>query len=144
MLAVVPDPRLRNPAQAVERGRRAVQLAPEDGPFWNTLGVAYYRAGDWAAAIERLEKAEALSPDKNLAINGCFLAMAHWRRGETEQARRWYDKAVAWMEKNPPRNEELYRNEELHRFHAEAAELLGLASPEIETKPVSHPTHPPS
>ena len=49
-----------------------------------------------------------------------FLAMAHWRLGEKDKAREWYDRAVRWMDKNPS------KNEELRRFRAEAAELLGL------------------
>lgn len=117
-LAVVPDSRLRDPTRAVEHGNRAVQLAPERGSYWNTLGVAYYRAGDWAAAIDALEKAEALEPERNLAVNGCFLAMAHWQKGERDQARRWYDKAVARIEETNPACEELLR------FRAEAAALI--------------------
>ena len=46
--------------------------------------------------------------------------MAHWQVGNKEEARRWYDKAVEWMEKNKP------DDEELRRFRAEAAELLGI------------------
>ena len=44
--------------------------------------------------------------------------MAHWQLGHKEEARKWYDQAVGWMETNNPRNEELLR------FRAEAAELL--------------------
>ena len=44
--------------------------------------------------------------------------MANWQLGKKEEARKWYDKAVEWMEKNQP------KNEELRRFRAEAAELL--------------------
>ena len=49
-----------------------------------------------------------------------FLAMAHWQLGEKDKAREWYDRAVQWMDKNQP------KNEELRRFRAEAAELLEL------------------
>ena len=40
-------------------------------------------------------------------------------RGEG-QGPQWYDRAVAWMDKNQP------KNEELRRFRAEVAELLGV------------------
>ena len=46
--------------------------------------------------------------------------MAHWKLGDKTQARSWYDKAVPWMEKNQPKNEELIR------FRDEAAALLGV------------------
>jgi hypothetical protein len=49
--------------------------------------------------------------------------MAHWRLGDREQARTCYDQAVAWMDKHMPQNEELIR------FRAEAAELLGAEDP---------------
>ena len=35
--------------------------------------------------------------------------MAHWRVGEKKQSREDYDKAVAWMEKHKPGDEELKR-----------------------------------
>src|SRR5262249_31639958 len=47
-----------------------------------------------------------------------FLAMANWQLGETEEARKWYDKALEWMEKNDP------KNDELRRFRAEMEELM--------------------
>jgi hypothetical protein len=53
-----------------------------------------------------------------------FFAMTYWRLGDKVEARQWFDKAVEWMEKNQP------RNEELQRFHAEAAELLGIVEAE--------------
>jgi len=43
-----------------------------------------------------------------------FLAMAHWQMGNKEEARKRYDQAVQWMDKNQP------TNEELRRFRAEA------------------------
>jgi tetratricopeptide (TPR) repeat protein len=46
--------------------------------------------------------------------------MAHWQQGEKEQARKWYAAALVWAEKWNP------RSDELRRFRAEAASLLGL------------------
>ena len=46
------------------------------------------------------------------------LAMAHWQLDQKGEARVWYDKAVEWMEKNQP------KNEELRRFLTEAEELM--------------------
>jgi hypothetical protein len=46
--------------------------------------------------------------------------MAHWQLGDKDQARSWYDKGIAWMDKLLPDNEELIR------FRAEAKELLGI------------------
>jgi hypothetical protein len=52
-----------------------------------------------------------------------FLAMAHWRLGHQADGRLWYARAAEWMDKNQPNNEELLR------FRAEAAELLGRKEP---------------
>ena len=49
-----------------------------------------------------------------------FLAMAHRQLGREEDARKWYDRAVRWMEKNAP------TDDELRRFRAEAEEVLEL------------------
>jgi serine/threonine protein kinase/predicted Zn-dependent protease len=119
-LAIGADPKLRDPKRAVELAEKAVQLAPQAGTYWNTLGVAQYRAGNWKAAIEALNKSEEQFNSNELSFNAFFLAMAHWRLGAKEEARTWYDRAVAWMEKNKP------QDEELRRFRAEAEGLLGI------------------
>ncbi|HUQ69688.1 MAG TPA: tetratricopeptide repeat protein, partial [Planctomycetaceae bacterium] len=80
-------------------------------------GVAHYRAGDWKAAIATLEKAIELRKGGD-CFDWLSLAMAHWQLGNKDEARQWNDRAVAWMEKNNP------QDEELKRFSAEAAELL--------------------
>jgi len=118
-LAISPDTQLRDPKYARELAKNAVALTPEDGSFWNTLGIADYRAGDWKHAIEALKKSDELYKGDRASFNAFFLAMAHWRLDEKEEARRCYDRAVAWMEKNTP------EDKRLKRFRAEAMELLG-------------------
>ena len=96
---------------------KATELAPKEGSYWNMLGVAHYRAGDWKAAVDGPGQVDG-TPQGRRRIDWFFLAMAHWRLGEKEEAHKWYDKAVEWMDKNHP------KNEELRRFRAEAEELL--------------------
>src|SRR5207247_1141032 len=98
--------------------KQAVEREPKEGTYWNTLGAAHYRAGDWQAAIAALDKSMELRQGGD-SFDWFFLAMAHWRLGGKEKARKWYDQAVAWMDKNKP------HHGELRRFRAEAAELLG-------------------
>jgi tetratricopeptide (TPR) repeat protein len=117
LLANSPETRLRDPKRAVELAQKAVGLAPGQRNNWNTLGAALYRAGDWSAAIEALAKSLALGRGGD-ANDWFFLAMAHRQLGDKPQARSWYDKAVGWMEKNRPKDEELVR------FRAEAEALL--------------------
>jgi hypothetical protein len=87
-----------------------------------------YQNGDWKGAKADLEKAIELRPRSksdfwdfwNQAGDAFFLAMAHWKLDEKDEARRWYDKAVEWMKKH------LGNTRYLERYRAEAAELLGL------------------
>jgi tetratricopeptide (TPR) repeat protein len=119
LLANCPDATSRDPVQAVELARKAVQLAPKQAAHWNTLGAALYRAGDWKASIEALTKSMELSNGGD-GTDWFFMAMTHWKLGQKTEARSWYDKAVPWMEKHQPKNEELIR------FRDEAAALLGV------------------
>ncbi len=123
LLATCSDPQLRDADQAVTRALQAVELAPEMGRLWNTLGAAHYRAGNCKAAVAALEKALALDasgPESARGESFCtfFLAMSHFGLGHPEEARRWYQRALAWMDKKQP------HDEQLHRFRAEAAGLL--------------------
>ena len=108
---------MRDPFRAVFVAKQAVKLDPQNGRYLRTQGVASYRASDWKAAIAALEKSMALRKGGD-SIDGFFLAMAHWRLGEQDKARAWYDRAVQWMDVNQAKNEELLR------FRAEAAKLL--------------------
>jgi tetratricopeptide (TPR) repeat protein len=125
-LATCPEARVRNPKQAVAYARQAVSLVPGMGAYWNTLGVAQYRAGDWKAAVEGLEKSCALSGGGD-AGDWLFLALAHRKLGHDDEARKAYDRAVEWLEKNKALLEkDPERANELGRFRGEAEEVLGL------------------
>ena len=128
-LATCPDPKFREPRRAVELSRKAVELASKQGNYWNTLGVAHYRAGDdWKAAVAALEKSRELRKGGDI-YDWFFLAMARWKLGDKEEARKWYDRAVNWMDKNKP------NDEELRRFRDEAAALLKIVDdPSAESK----------
>jgi superkiller protein 3 len=119
LLATCPDARFRDQKQAVELAKKAVELAPKAGIFWSTLGVANYGAGAWKDAVATLEKSMELREGGN-SVDCFVLAMAHAKLNDKEAARQWYDKAVAWMDKNQP------KDEALRRLRAEAAELLGI------------------
>jgi tetratricopeptide (TPR) repeat protein len=56
LLATCPDARFCDPQKAIPLAQRTVALSPEDGPSWDTLGVAHYRSGDFKAALKALEK----------------------------------------------------------------------------------------
>ncbi len=121
----------RAPGRAVELAKEAVELSPNEGDCWNTLGVAHYRARDWKSAVEALEKSVSLRNGGD-SLDWFFLAMAHWQMGNKNEAHKWFDRAVQWMEKHKS------NDEELHRFRTEAAELMkqesGVRKQETEKK----------
>jgi tetratricopeptide (TPR) repeat protein len=94
---------------------------PRNGSFHNTLGAAYYGAGDWNAAIKSLEKSMKLQGPTSW--DWFFLAMAQYRLGRKEEALASYQRAMQWLEKNS-QSLSPNENQELSRFQAEAAELL--------------------
>jgi tetratricopeptide (TPR) repeat protein len=114
MLVTAPEPGSHNPREAVRLATRATELDPPAANVWNTLGVARYRAGNYRDAIQALDKAEELGRGREFGFNATFLAMARWQLGEREEARRLYDRAVEWMTKNKP------DDDELRQFLAEA------------------------
>ena len=116
-LATSPESRLRDPQQAVKLAKRAVEIHPNDGENWNTLGIAHYRDGNWNAALDALQKSMDLR-NGGSSVDWFIVAMAHCQKGSDDVSRTWFDKAVRWMETNRP------GNKELGRFRAEAAGLL--------------------
>jgi tetratricopeptide (TPR) repeat protein len=122
-LATTAEPRLWKPAEAVRLAQKAVDARPYSGAFWNTLGVAHYRNNDDKAAIAALHEAMRLRSGGD-SFDWFFLAMAHFRQGNHDEARRWFDAAVAWMAKRAP------QDGELGRFRAEAQAALAQAKQE--------------
>jgi Flp pilus assembly protein TadD len=129
-LATSADVKARDPHTAVELAQEALKLAPNSADFWNTLGVAQYRDGNFKEAISSLQKYRDLRTSDAEYGNPFFLAMAHWQLGHKEDARRWYDKGAQWMDRQPA------PSAALQGFRNEVAELLGLNEKE-ESKPSS-------
>ena len=94
-----------------------MQEEPESAHFWNSLGIGQYRAGALDDAIESLNRSIELGGDDEIS-NYFFLAMAHWRRGEEDEAHQWYQRGVA-KEKDALRDLDL----ELANFRREAESL---------------------
>jgi tetratricopeptide (TPR) repeat protein len=119
LLATCPEAKFRDPGRAVALAKKAIEVNPKEGTFWNTLGAAHYRAGAWKAALAALGQSMALRKGGD-SFDWFFLAMAHWQLGEKEKARTWFERAVQWMDKHQP------MDEELRRFRGEATELLAV------------------
>jgi tetratricopeptide (TPR) repeat protein len=118
-LADCPATQFRDPARAAKLAQHALQFAPQSGHYWLVLGVAQYRTGQAKVSLESLQKSMAFLAGGD-SRHWFILAMAHGQLGNKAEARKWYDQAIKWMEKNQP------KDGQLRRYRAEAAELLGV------------------
>ncbi|HJZ92246.1 MAG TPA: protein kinase [Gemmataceae bacterium] len=121
-----PDVEHRDFDRAIELASWLTAKWPNSFDGWHALGVARLRAGDLSGAITALEKANHLSGGGG-PYEWFFQAMAHWHLNDPLKARHWYDRAARWMTDNPKwLVDNPVKKEELQRFQAEAATLLGV------------------
>ncbi|HZZ81482.1 MAG TPA: protein kinase [Gemmataceae bacterium] len=94
-LVTCPDRSLRDPRRALELAKESARLRPD---YRFCVGVAHYQLGQWKEAVEVLtkdwtEESKESSPGRRLN-GGCYLAMAHWRLGHRDEARKWYERTL--------------------------------------------------
>jgi eukaryotic-like serine/threonine-protein kinase len=76
-------------AMALRQAQGACRLAPVNGNFLNTLGIAEYRAGKYQQAIATLTRSDKLnstSKQGRQPADVAFLAMAHFKLGGKDKA----------------------------------------------------------
>jgi len=86
LLAVIPDPPRDDIERSVTLARQAARAFPDDPSYWNTLGAAYCRLGDWPAAVNALGRSAALSG--GTSYDDVLLAIARAEQGDLDGARR--------------------------------------------------------
>jgi serine/threonine protein kinase len=125
----------RDAQRALHLASRAVELAPASMHL-NTMGVAQYRAGEYAEAIATLEKSLAAGKGEADAFDLFFLAMARQRLGQGDRARTGLNRAIQWRrEHSTTLQPEM--TEELDKFQAEAEKLLGTTLPPLPADPIA-------
>ena len=82
----------RQPKEAIDAYRRAIELNPQNEAAWTDLGNASLSAGDIEQALNAYEKALSLDKQSRFAWNG--LGDVHRRKGETESAIAAYRNAI--------------------------------------------------
>ncbi len=123
-LASCPVAEFRSPAEAIRISQAILARVPDSWVAWATLGAAHYRAGDFADAVDALERAAELNHGEILYY-GFILAMAHHQIDLKDLARGGFDRTDRWLQTMP-------WNEAAQRLRAEAAELIkarGRSSP---------------
>src|SRR5262245_47384741 len=108
-------------ARALQQAEAAVQAAPQNGAYLNTLGVAQYRVGRYADALNTLTKSEKLNARNagSLPADLAFIAMAQYRLGRKDEALATLDRLREAMKGLPT-----LRDRESRQFLGEAEELL--------------------
>jgi serine/threonine protein kinase/WD40 repeat protein/Tfp pilus assembly protein PilF len=114
---------LRDPARALAEARKAVELAPEEALYCNTLGVALYRTGGWAEAIPVLERSLREQQGQSDAFDLFFLAMCHHRLREAANAKECRERAVNWLQSHQGNLPASWRPD-LKELQAEADRVL--------------------
>jgi hypothetical protein len=75
-LVTCPDAQFRDAAKALDHAQKALALDPGNANFAALLGMAQYRAGEWQAAVDMLEKAIERGPARYPGHAKMFLSMA--------------------------------------------------------------------
>ena len=107
----------RQYGEASRRSYQGRRPGPEVSPAWRKLGEVHYRVGNWKEAVAALKESTELRNGGD-SFDWFFLAMAYWQLGDKGEARRWYQKAAAWMKEKQP------GGGELNRLRTEASGLL--------------------
>ena len=114
----------RDPKKALPLAQKAVKLTPDLGIWWNTLGVVYYRLGQYPQAMETLQRSLREDWEESAGFDLFFLAMCHARRSEGAKAKDCYERAVQWVQEQEGKLQPGAK-EDLNTFQAEAETLLG-------------------
>jgi len=120
-LVTCPLPQFRDAQRSIQISRDTLKLFPLSGDFWNFLGIGHCRVGSWDEAIEALGKSVELREGGD-SSDFFFLAIAHWRRGDQDEARQWYQHGIQF---DQDRKGALDLN--AVNFRQEAEHLLGIA-----------------
>jgi tetratricopeptide (TPR) repeat protein len=107
-LTNAPDPQHRQPAEALEQARKAVEMAPKEGNNYNTLALAEYHTVHWSESLAAREQSMKLRKGGD-AYDWFLLALAFWQQAEKDRAWTWFDKAVTWVKEQPRKDADLFQ-----------------------------------
>jgi tetratricopeptide (TPR) repeat protein len=126
-LVKLPGGEMSGYRKALRYSEEACQLEPEKGDDLNTLGVAYYRVGNYEKALEvlaRSDKIYALRYKGSHPNDLAFLAMAHQQLGHAKEAQ-----AGLQLLRERIEDPRFAHNSAAHGFVREAEELLAKPKP---------------
>ena len=128
-----PATQFRDPKRAVGYAKTVLQHAPNSARYWFTLAAAQYRAQEYSEANTALNKSIELANGGD-ARHWFLQAMVLFKQGDQDRALEQYRRAAQWIAQHKP------ADEELRRFRAEAAILLGQPLPD-SNRPMGESSH---
>lgn len=127
-------PEAQNFSQAVAFAVKATEVFPEECVYWNTLGAAYYRAGDDHSAVTALYRSISLQDDCGTGFDHFYLALACSRLDQHDVARSWYEQGVSWIKEYAPDHIPLRRLADEAKKVVNKYELTGGPNPDYESR----------
>lgn len=106
LFVALPAHDLFDSIQGLKHAEQAVNRTNTLATFWNTLGIARYRNGDWKGCLEALNRSMEQNSGGD-AWDWFFVAMAHKKLGDSEQASQWLQKGLSWMDAHQTTDPEL-------------------------------------
>ena len=88
---------MRAPAKALPLALAAVRRFPRNADYRNTLGVVYYRLGQYEQGLEALEQSVQDHQGEATAYDWYYLAMSYHQLGRAAQAQSSYEQAREWQ-----------------------------------------------
>jgi serine/threonine protein kinase/Flp pilus assembly protein TadD len=101
LLVMNADAAPREAEEAIALAKQSAAANPKEPACWNTLALAYLRAGQLLLAAQAVEKSLALRSSEGDGSEQFVMAIISWRRGEREAALEWYIQAVDRFSSNP-------------------------------------------
>ena len=95
-LLTCPDTTFRDPHHAQVLAAKAVEQAPGNADYWNTLALAQVESNAPQPAIASAERAISLRKEVT-PFDNLVLARAHHRLGNSVEAQRYYERAQLGM-----------------------------------------------
>jgi tetratricopeptide (TPR) repeat protein len=102
-----PHEALRDAEYALELATRALEERPKRKKLWTTFALARYRTGDFAGALEALERSTELGDADG--FEWFTRAMAAWRLGKRDAAREAIERGARWADELEPHDADLRR-----------------------------------
>ena len=91
--------------EGLAHARKAVELEPKNRDGYRTLALVEYRLGHWPESLGASKESLTLKNGGD-AFNWFLHVLAHGQKGDKDEARKWFDKAVEWTRERDPKNAE--------------------------------------